>query len=653
MSPSSVRSNSSLPVPPGGGAFVPFTRALGHDLRNPIGAILMNARTVLDGSPLRADDREALEDIVAATRDLERTVRNLMDVVGFEIGVFRATPVDACLAEIVRRAVAEQARRALLGDQRIELLLARDPAPLRADPELVQRAVGTLLCLALRFAPRRSTVTVRVDAHDGAWRVQVDDAGPTVSEEQLGALLEPSFDDAPPERAGNAHALLFARVVAEAHGGTMSVQSPLEGGLRVRFDLPQVPSNVVTGELRLPHASPSPADVGEPHEGEEQSGRVLVVDDDAFFLASLLHGLKRAGHEVVGVGDAESALAALEEERFDVIVQDVHLHGVPRADLAHAFHERDPDVAVILVSAQPDLDTALIAMDEGVLQFLAKPVRWPALRRAVHRGVARSRADRLSKEMLGTSPALMVARRVALGRSLDAALDGLWIAWQPIVAWPERRIVAYESLLRSTEPSLPHPGAILEAAEALGRLPELGAAIRARVATEAPLAPPDVELFVNLHPDDLLDPDLLRPDMPMSRWASRIVLEVTERAALDGKMDRLRGLLDRIRDAGFRIAVDDLGSGYAGLTSFAMLRPDVAKLDMSLVRGIQADPTRQRLVSSMCTLCRDLEIRLVAEGVETDAERDTLSALGVQLLQGYLFARPGPRFPAASWGAGG
>lgn len=79
---------------------------------------------------------------------------------------------------------------------------------------------------------------------------------------------------------------------------------------------------------------------------------------------------------------------------------------------------------------------------------------------------------------------------------------------------------------------------------------------------------------------------------------------------------------------------DDLGAGYAGLTSFTQLEPEVAKLDMSLVRGVDVDPRRQSIVRSMRQLCDELRIAVVAEGVETAAERSMLAELGCDLLQG-------------------
>jgi EAL domain-containing protein (putative c-di-GMP-specific phosphodiesterase class I) len=119
-----------------------------------------------------------------------------------------------------------------------------------------------------------------------------------------------------------------------------------------------------------------------------------------------------------------------------------------------------------------------------------------------------------------------------------------------------------------------------------------------------------------------------------------VVLEITERTSL-ARISDVRECVARLRKLGFRIAVDDLGAGYAGLSSFSQLEPDVAKLDMSLVRGIDVSSRKASIVRSMLTVCqRELGTYVVCEGVETESERDTLTSLGADLLQGYLFAKP-------------
>ncbi len=158
-------------------------------------------------------------------------------------------------------------------------------------------------------------------------------------------------------------------------------------------------------------------------------------------------------------------------------------------------------------------------------------------------------------------------------------------------------------------------------------------------------APPDAVLFVNLHACDLLDPELYEARAPLTRIASRVVLEITERASLDGVKDIPARLRD-LRHRGFRIAIDDLGAGYAGLSACVALEPEFVKLDMFLVRNVHECRIRQRLIETIMAMRSGMHMKIIAEGVEVAAECHQLQAFECRLMQGYLFARPGPPFPA-------
>jgi EAL domain-containing protein (putative c-di-GMP-specific phosphodiesterase class I) len=119
------------------------------------------------------------------------------------------------------------------------------------------------------------------------------------------------------------------------------------------------------------------------------------------------------------------------------------------------------------------------------------------------------------------------------------------------------------------------------------------------------------------------------------------VLEITERASLDCVAD-VSERIQALRRMGYRIAVDDLGAGYAGLTSLAALSPDIVKIDMALIRDLDHDDVKRKLVRSIAGVCRELDIRVVAEGIERPGERDAAAASGCDLLQGYLLGRPAP-----------
>jgi EAL domain-containing protein (putative c-di-GMP-specific phosphodiesterase class I) len=384
--------------------------------------------------------------------------------------------------------------------------------------------------------------------------------------------------------------------------------------------------------------------------------RVLVVDDELALTRSLARVLASHGFAVVPVGDGAAAIAALQTGRFDVVLSDIRMPTMDGVELLRALHGIDPDLPVILMTADPRVETAAQAVELGALQYLLKPVPVDELVSSIRRAVDRSeqaRRQREALELLREDP--VVAGRAELGLHFDRCLATLWIAFQPIVWATDGRLFGYEALLRSTEPTLPHPGAVLDAAEKLQRVHELGRRVRELCAEAfAPLhdaAGADDRaplLFVNLHTRDLLDPTLASPTEPLSRLADRVVLEVTERAAMDDVGD-VRSRIAALRAMGYRIALDDLGAGYAGLTSFALLEPEFVKLDMSLVRDVDRSPLKQKLIGSMTSLCKDMGMRVVAEGIETVDERSPLVELGCDLLQGYLFARPGRAFPTHVW----
>lgn len=241
--------------------------------------------------------------------------------------------------------------------------------------------------------------------------------------------------------------------------------------------------------------------------------------------------------------------------------------------------------------------------------------------------------------------------RQQLGQAFDRCLASLWMAYQPVVDVRNGRAYGYEALLRSEEATLPHPGAVLEAAHELGRLCELGRRVRSLATEGFAAAPHPSKLFVNLHVTDLEDPALYSPASPLTRVADQVVLELTERASLadvEDAPERVR----QLRDLGFAIAIDDIGAGYSGLTSFAQLEPHIVKVDMGLVRGIHESVAKQKVVKLLVHLCHDMGTTVVAEGVETREEFEALCEIGCDLFQGFLFGRPA-RVPrtvhAADW----
>lgn len=360
--------------------------------------------------------------------------------------------------------------------------------------------------------------------------------------------------------------------------------------------------------------------------------------------------LGEAGFEVSPAEDGLRAQQLLLAGSFDAVLTDVSMPGMTGLDVLRAVRERDLELPVLLMTGAPSVESAAEAMHHGACEYITKPILVGKLTESVKRAVDLhhlAKAKRQAIELLATGQP-HAGDRAGLEVTLDRALDSMWMEYQPIVDVATRSAVGYESLLRSSEPALPHPGAILSAAERLGRLEDVGRNVRQKAPEPLLGGPRDALLFVNLHASDLNDDGLVSPSTPLASMAPRVVLEVTERASLDAVRD-VRSKVAQLREMGFRIAIDDLGAGYAGLTCFAQLEPEFVKLDMSLVRDVHESPVKQKLVRSMTTLCKDMGIAVVAEGIEAVEERDALIDLGCDLLQGYLLARPGKPFPTVRW----
>jgi EAL domain-containing protein (putative c-di-GMP-specific phosphodiesterase class I) len=400
-------------------------------------------------------------------------------------------------------------------------------------------------------------------------------------------------------------------------------------------------------------ATNQPVNDGAPAEvdnSEEGAPRILVVDDEIQVRDVVARILRRRGYNVETANDGASALAAVAHGDFSVIVSDISMPGMDGITLTRCVREIDSDTPIILLTGAPTLETAKAAIELGAFRYLTKPFVRQDLEAAVARAQVVRRMAKLKRDalaLLGGSRS--EARDIAgLQVNFDRTLAGLFMAFQPIVHAADGTVFGYEALMRSSEPTLPHPEAILDAAERLGRAFDLGRIVRARTARTMTETSPRPVFFVNLLPTDLLDDELLLQDAPLSQHGSRVVLEITERSTISN-INQIRGRTSRLRKMGFRIAVDDLGAGYAGLTSFVSLDPDVVKLDMSLIRDVTSSPTKQRVVRSITKLCHETDTLVVAEGVETAAERDTVVDLGCDLVQGFFVGRPGYPFPEVNW----
>jgi len=371
---------------------------------------------------------------------------------------------------------------------------------------------------------------------------------------------------------------------------------------------------------------------------------VLVVDDDALIRRCIERNLRRDGHEVVMAAHGGEALRLAGDRSFDVALVDYQLPLLDGLDVLSRLRELQPGCLRVLVTGRLDLPLVMGAVNRGeISRVVEKPFTSQALSAAVSESLAARR--RYVEVVRVQQEAASEQERAMLSECLSG--PDIRLAIQPIVAANDSTVVAFEALLRSSHAVLNGPLPVLKAAERHDMIAEVATVVADRAAAWLATIPPPLMLFVNLHPDELAEPQGLSERLAcLTPWADRVVLEITERSKLQG-IDHWEDTVELLSDMGFALALDDLGAGYSSLSMLAELRPRYVKVDMSIVRGIDSDPRKRRLVDLLCRFSDATEATLIAEGVETEGEAEALRQCGAHLLQGYLLGRPSLDLPQA------
>jgi EAL domain-containing protein (putative c-di-GMP-specific phosphodiesterase class I) len=218
------------------------------------------------------------------------------------------------------------------------------------------------------------------------------------------------------------------------------------------------------------------------------------------------------------------------------------------------------------------------------------------------------------------------------------------MVFQPILDIRTRALAGVEALARfPVEPQRP-PNVWFDEAWTVGRGVDLELAAVAAAVTQLKHLPPDAFLAVNVSPETISSP---RMDYGMAGLPSeRLILEFRERAPVNDHY-ALSQAVARLRDGGVRLAVDDAGAGFENLSNILELTPDIIKFDVALTRDVDTDPVRHSLASSLVAFADQLGSVVVAEGIETEGELNTLREIGFGFGQGYHLGRPGPLPPLA------
>jgi EAL domain-containing protein (putative c-di-GMP-specific phosphodiesterase class I)/CheY-like chemotaxis protein len=361
--------------------------------------------------------------------------------------------------------------------------------------------------------------------------------------------------------------------------------------------------------------------------------RILLVDDDLNLLRALRRLMIRAGHEVFTADSGLEALQIADSERLDVAIVDQHMPGMNGMEVLQRLQNIQPGCVRILASGRLDIPMIISAVNQGeVDRVLEKPISNDRLREVIQDALA-SRARRrhaMSEEIR--------QERAIARQNLEACLPHIRLALQPILR-PDMSLFGFECLLRSQHPVLNNPLKVIQAAEHCGMFHAVSDQVM-RCAAVWQQKLPSVNLFVNLHPDELLNPGpLLESLQPLIPFARQTVLEITEHNQIQRNSD-WEASIEGIKARGFRLAVDDLGAGYNSLSVLAALQPEFIKIDMSIVRDVDTDAYKQRLIRILTQLGEGTGSVVLAEGVETATELSTLLDCGVHLVQGYHLGKP-------------
>jgi EAL domain-containing protein (putative c-di-GMP-specific phosphodiesterase class I) len=382
--------------------------------------------------------------------------------------------------------------------------------------------------------------------------------------------------------------------------------------------------------------------------------RVLIIDDNVSNIQLLVSVLERAGlHNVISATSGSTGLDLARNTELDLVLLDLHM---PRLD-GYALLEELASTAsskylpILVLTADNTKEAAHRALSLGARDFLTKPFDATEVALRV-RNLLETRFLYLTLRQHNRELADELERRLEVERTVERDSneryeriekmlvgDEMSLVFQPIVEVSTRSVVGMEALSRFAAEPLRSPDLWFIEASSVGLGPELEMKAVSAAVEELDRLPDDWFLAINASPELVMSgklESLIDRDV-----CDRLVLELTEHIAVDD-YEPIRRQLAPLRDLGTRVAVDDAGAGFASLRHILLLRPEIIKLDRSLTHGVDEDPVRRALASSLVAFASDVGAHLVAEGVETAGELSALERIGAEWVQGYHIAMPEP-----------
>ncbi|QTE30222.1 EAL domain-containing response regulator [Pengzhenrongella sicca] len=372
---------------------------------------------------------------------------------------------------------------------------------------------------------------------------------------------------------------------------------------------------------------------------------VLIVDDNEANVALVRALLMNEGiHRITAETDSRRVAGRLAAIDPDLVLLDLYM---PHLD-GHAVLEQIVRFAagsylpVLVLTADSTRQSRDLALSKGARDFLTKPLDTVEFGLRVANLLETRQLHTAIRRAVGGGPAVPQATEGELARMRDRVetviQDGsITPVFQRVAELGTRATVGHEALARFARPHEHGPAGWFRDAFTVGH----GIELELDAVTRAlPFLDDDAGTFlaVNMAPATVLQ--LRRGDLE-DRPVDRIVIELTEHAPVEDYA-AVRRALASMRADGLRLAVDDVGSGYAGFQHILALEPDIIKLDISLINGIERSRMQRALASALVAFATDIAAVVIAEGVETAAELEVLGDIGVPWGQGYFLGRPEP-----------
>lgn len=582
-----------------------------HDIRNPLMAVHRIAEQMSHSELLSPVGRRDLETMLEAIRGGLKRIEWTRRTHHLE----RDVPTVAARQPCKVRELVREATTALGFSPAMVTWAPGNAAPeLMVDGAMFRRVLEHLLVNAQNYGEGTAELKIRVDG--ARLVVEVADRGPGLSEDLTAGAYDLAEDQV---------GLQYVEGAVRAHEGSLELCPRDGGGLLVRTIWPELLDSGLFGEAaEVPRLDATRL-------------KVWLVDDEPMVLKATARLLRIWKHDTELFESGEAMLQALPlaDPAPDLILCDAHMPGGMKGlEVLSRARTLSPRTSRMLYTGVGADAEVVDAFNQGVVnRYIQKGSESSELKRAI---------EVVIQERRQSAPGVLSPDDETLRARFEEMLakQMLTLHLQPIFDGRTRQIVACEALMRSKHPDFRGPLDILDAAKAFDRdmalqkvLTRLARDIRARL-------PEHMLLFVNVDPGLVTSVHHVDAGLgDLYPMAGQVILEMTERARL-GTDAAQAAAVARLREVGFRLALDDVGAGYNSLAAVVAVEPEVLKLDISLVSGLDKDPRKAEMVRLLVEYAGGHGIDTVAEGIECPAEAITCARLGVRWLQGYHFCKP-------------